>query len=380
VRQFLEADVTFTITDEQQMLRDSVRSYLADKVPIERVRELMETDAGFDDAIWDEMAQMGWQGMAIPEGYGGAGYSFYELGILLEEMGRVVTPVPFLSSVVLGANAILLGGSEEQRAAYLPSIASGESRVALAWVDSGGWDPSDITLAAVASDGGFTLSGTKSYVIDGHTAHQFIVAARTSEGVDLFVVPANADGVEAVRHETIDMTRKQASVTFEGVVVDADMRLGEPGSGASVLGRLADIAAVALAFEQLGGAQACLEMSVEYAKERMQFGRPIGSFQAIKHKCAEMLIEVESARSSAHYAGRMLADGDEDATVAAALAKAYCSEAFFHAAAETIQVHGGIGFTWEHDAHLYFKRAKTDLLLFGDPTEWRAKLAERVGI
>ncbi len=372
--------MTFTITDEQQMLRDSVRSYLHDKVPMERVRELMETDAGFDESIWNEMAQMGWQAMAIPEEFGGAGYSFFELGILLEEMGRAVTPAPFLSSVVLGANTILLGGSEEQRARYLPAIASGEMRMALALVDAGGWGSSSVTLEAVPADDGFTLSGTKSYVIDGHTAHQLIVAARTPDGVDLFVVPADAEGLEAVRHETIDMTRKQAKVTFADVRVDAAMRLGEAGSGADVLRRLADLTVVALAFEQLGGAQACLEMSVDYAKERMQFGRPIGSFQAVKHKCADMLLEVESARSAAHYAGRMIADGNDDAAVAAALAKAYCSEAFFHVAAETIQVHGGIGFTWEHDAHLYFKRAKTDLLLFGDPAEWRAKLAERVGI
>ncbi|MDJ0960863.1 MAG: acyl-CoA dehydrogenase family protein [Acidimicrobiia bacterium] len=372
--------MTFTITDEQQMLRDSVRSYLSDKVPMERVRELMETETGFDDGLWQEMAQMGWQAMAIPEAYGGAGYSFYELGVLLEEMGRAVTPVPFFSSVVLGANAILLGGTDEQRSRLLPAIAAGDVRVTLALIDGGGWGPSDVTMEAAPSGDGYTLSGTKSYVIDGHTAHQLIVAARSPEGVDLFLVPADAAGVAAARHETIDMTRKQASVTFDGVGVAADQRLGSPGSGADVLHRLADMAVVALAFEQLGGAQACLEMSVDYAKERMQFGRPIGSFQAVKHKCAEMLIEVESARSAAHYAGRMIADGDDDAAVAAALAKAYCSEAFFHAAAETIQVHGGIGFTWEHDAHLYFKRAKTDLLLFGDPAEWRAKLAERVGI
>jgi alkylation response protein AidB-like acyl-CoA dehydrogenase len=207
-----------------------------------------------------------------------------------------------------------------------------------------------------------------------------IVAARTGDGVDLFLVPADAPGVTATRLETMDMTRKQATVELDGVAVGPDDRLGGPGSGAATLDRLADVAAIALAYEQLGGAEACLEMSVAYARERIQFGRPIGSFQAIKHKCADMLVEVESARSSAHYAGRMLADGGEDLGVAAAVAKAYCSDAFFHVAAETIQVHGGIGFTWEHDAHLYFKRAKTDQLLFGDPTEWRAKLATRLGV
>ena len=372
--------MTFTITDEQLMLRDAVRGYLADKVPMARVRELMETDTGFDDAIWAEMAQMGWQAMAIPEEHGGAGYSFFEIGMLLEEMGRAMTPVPFFSTVVLGSTAVMVAGNDVQRSTILPAIASGERRLALALVDGAGWQSDAITMQAAADAGGWVLDGTKSYVIDGHTAHTLIVVARTDAGIDLFLVPADADGVTAQRVETMDMTRKQASVTFANVRVATADRLGAAGSGTATLQRLTDVAVVALAFEQLGGAQRCLEMSVAYAKERMQFGRPIGSFQAIKHKCADMLIEVESARSAAVYAGKMIADGGDDAGVAAALAKAYCSDAFFHVAAETIQVHGGIGFTWEHDAHLYFKRAKTDQLLFGDPADWRARLADRLGI
>ena len=371
--------MTFTITDEQAMLRDSVRSYLADKVPLERVRELMESDAGFDPSQWNEMAQMGWQAMAIPEEYGGAGYSFFELGILLEEMGRAVTPTPFFATVVLGVSAILIGGTEEQKRELLPAMASGERRATLALVDAAGWSPADVTMEAVADGHGWTLSGTKSYVLDGHTADTLVVAARTANGIDLFVVPADAPGVSSARVETMDMTRKQATVVFDDVAVGAGARLGDAGSGAATLEEVLNLAVAGLAFEQLGGAQRCLEMSVDYAKERMQFGRPIGSFQAIKHKCADMLIEVESARSAAHYAGRMIADGGDDAPIAAALAKAFCSEAFFHAAAETIQIHGGIGFTWEHEAHLYFKRAKTDALLFGDAAEWRAKLAGHLG-
>jgi alkylation response protein AidB-like acyl-CoA dehydrogenase len=372
--------VTFTITDEQAMLRDSVRSYLADKIPVTRVRELMETAAGFDEGDWMEMAQMGWQAMAVPEDYGGAGYSFFALAIILEEMGRAVTPAPFFSAVVLGAHAVMLGGTDAQKMALLPGIAAGERRLSLALIDAGGWKSVDVTMQAEPSPDGWTLHGTKSYVIDGHTADTLLVAARTDAGVDLFIVPADAPGVSAERLETMDMTRKQATVALENVTVAAGDRLGAPGSGGATLDAVADIAAAALAFEQLGGAQRCLEMSVDYAKHRMQFGRPIGSFQAVKHKCADMLIEVESARSAAHYAGRTIADGDDDAPIAAALAKAYCSDAFFHVAAETIQVHGGIGFTWEHDAHLYFKRAKTDALLFGDAVEWRGRLADRLGL
>jgi alkylation response protein AidB-like acyl-CoA dehydrogenase len=326
------------------------------------------------------MAQMGWQAMAIPEEYGGAGYSFFELGIILEEMGRAVTPGPFFSSVVLGGYAVMLGAGDEQKAALLPGIASGERKVALALIDTGGWAPDEVHMEAVSAPDGWTLTGSKSYVLDGHTADTLLVAARTDAGVDLFVVAADAPGVAVERLETMDMTRKQAAVTFDGVAVQTANRLGRAGSGRTTLERLADVAAAALAFEQLGGAQKCLEMSVDYAKSRMQFGRPIGSFQAVKHKCADMLIEVESARSAALYAGRTIADGSDDVPIAAALAKAYCSEAYFHVAAETIQVHGGIGFTWEHDAHLYFKRAKTDALLFGDAAEWRGRLADRLGI
>jgi len=374
--------MNFALNDEQVMLRDSVRSFLVDKVPLTRVRELMETESGFDPELWSEMAQMGWQAMAIPEAYGGAGYSSFELGIILEEMGRMLTPAPFLSSVVLAANTILLAGSESQKEELLPGIATGERRGAVAIVEaSGRWDPAGIELGATPDGDAIVLSGTKSYVLDGHTADTLLVAARGEDGaVDFYVVPADAPGVAATRLETMDMTRKQAEVVFADVRVPATARLGETGAGAETIERLYDIVVSALAFEQVGGAQVCMEMSVEYAKARMQFGRPIGSFQAIKHKCADMLVATESARSAAYYAGWAAAVGDPDFAVAAPLAKACCSDAYFDVAADTIQVHGGIGFTWEHDAHLYFKRAKTDQLLFGDSSQWRATLADRLGL
>jgi alkylation response protein AidB-like acyl-CoA dehydrogenase len=374
--------MNFALNDEQVMLRDSVRSFLADRVPLTRVRELMETDAGFDPELWAEMAQMGWQAMAIPEEYGGAGYSSFELGIILEEMGRMLTPAPFLSSVVLGANTILLAGNEIQKKELLPGIAAGERRVAVATAErAGNWDPAAIELAAAADGDDVVLSGTKSYVLDGHTADTLLVAARNADGViDFYVVPADAAGVSVTKLETMDMTRKQAEIVLTDVRLPAAARLGEPGIGAATIEQLYDLAVSALAFEQVGGAQVCMEMSVEYAKVRVQFGRPIGSFQAIKHKCADMLVATESARSAAYYAGWAAAVGDVDLSIAAPLAKACCSDAYFDVAADTIQVHGGIGFTWEHDAHLYFKRAKTDQLLFGDSTRWRAELADRLGL
>jgi alkylation response protein AidB-like acyl-CoA dehydrogenase len=373
------AAMYFAVSPEQEMLRDATRSYLSAKVPLTKVRELMETNDGLDQGLWDEMADMGWQSLAIPEAYGGAGYTFLELGILIEEMGRALTPAPFFSSVVLGANAILHAGTEEQRTTHLPGIASGETRVAVAIVEPGrGWSVDDVALSAEEIGDGWVVSGKKSYVLDGHTADLIIVAGRDASGeVGLFLVDAAADGVSVERIETLDMTRKQASIEFSDAV--ALERLGS-GSSREAIERLYDIAAVMLAFEQIGGAQRCMEMSVDYAKERVQFGRPIGSFQSIKHKCADMLVDVEAARSTAQYAGWALTAEDDDLGVAAALAKVRCSDAFFSVAADTIQVHGGIGFTWEHDAHLYFKRAKTDQLLFGSPAEWREKLADRLGL
>jgi len=373
--------MSFVLTDEQLMLRDMVRTFLDDKSPITRVRDVMESDSGVDEDLWNAMAELGLQAMHIPEEYGGAGFSLLETGIVLEELGRKVVAVPYLSSVVLGGYVVLAAGSEEQKTEILPRLGTGELRLALAITEEGrGWDPADIALEATADGDSFVLHGAKSYVVDGHSAHVLVVSAREGSGVSLFLVPADAPDLAASRIETMDMTRQQAELRFDGVRVPASSRLGAAGSGVATLERLYDVAVAMLAFEQVGGAQRCLEMSVEYAKDRFQFGRAIGSFQAIKHKCADMLVQIESARSAAYYAGwAAVADPDELA-VAAPTAKAYCSDAYFFCAGETIQVHGGIGFTWEHDAHLYFKRAKTSQLLLGDSAEWRAKLASRIGI
>jgi len=369
------------------MLRDTARRFLDAKAPSTQVRWLMETDEGFDAGLWFEIAEQGWQAMAIPEVYGGAGFSVIEQGILMEEMGRSLFPAPFLSTVVLGADLILHGGTESQKQDLLPGIASGERRVALAQLEPHGrWDAGGITMIAERDGGDLVITGTKSFVLDGHTADTLLVAVRTepnaagADGISLVVVDADVAGVTRRRLETMDMTRKQAEVRFDGVRVPAKAILGVPGSGWGAIADTMIRAVVALAFEQVGGAQRCLEMAVEYAKARVQFGRPIGSFQAIKHKCADMLVLVESAKSAAYHAAWAVAAGDAEAAIAAPLAKSYCSEAYFHCAAENIQIHGGIGFTWEHDAHLYFKRAKTDELLFGSPAEHRAMLADALGL
>jgi alkylation response protein AidB-like acyl-CoA dehydrogenase len=293
-------------------------------------------------------------------------------------MGRALLCAPYFSTVVLAANTLLHCGDESAQKEYLPGIASGETIATLAFTEpSGRWDADGIQMTASGSGDSWTLDGEKMFVIDGHTADLLLVAARTGAGISLFAVPADASGVTRTPLSTMDQTRKQAKVEFSGTPARL---IGADGAGWDTLDRVLDLAAVGLAAEQVGGAQKCLEMSVEYAKVRVQFGRPIGSFQAIKHKCADMLLEVESAKSAAYYAMWAASELNDELPVVASLAKAYCSDAYFHAAAENIQIHGGIGFTWEHPAHLYFKRAKSSELLLGDPTYHRELLAQRIGI
>jgi alkylation response protein AidB-like acyl-CoA dehydrogenase len=374
-----EEIVNFGFSEEQEELRKAVRRFLDDKSPVTEVRRLMETTEGYDPAVWAQMGnQLGLQALTIPEEYGGAGFGYVELVVVLEEMGRSLICAPYFSTVALAANALLASGDEAAKAEYLPGLASGETIATLAYTEeTGRWDLDGITLPATAAGDGWTLTGTKSYVLDGHTAALILVAARTPGGVSLFAVDADASGLTRTPLSTMDQTRKQAKLEFAATPARL---IGAEGGAGPVLQKTLDLAAVALAAEQVGGAQRVLDMSVEYAKTRIQFGRPIGSFQAIKHKCADMLLEVESAKSAAYYAGWAAAEDNEELPVTACLAKAYCSEAYFHAAAENIQIHGGIGFTWEHDAHLYFKRAKSSELILGDPSYHRELLAQRIGI
>ena len=371
--------MNFAFTEEQEELRSTVRAFLENKSSEEAVREQMETENGYDEAVWQQMGeQMGLQGLAIPEEYGGSGYSFVELGIVLEEMGRALLCAPFFSTAVLAAQTLIHCGDDDAKQAHLPGIASGETIATVAYVEpSGKWDESGITMEASGSGSDVTLSGTKSFVIDGHTADLIIVAAKSGAGTSLYAVKGDASGLTKTALSTMDQTRKQAKLDFDNTPATL---IGEDGKGWDTLSTVLDLVAVGLAAEQVGGAQMVLEQAVEYAKVRVQFGRPIGSFQAIKHKCADMLLEVESAKSAAYYGMWCAAEMNDELPSTASLAKAYCSEAYFHAAAENIQIHGGIGFTWEHPAHLYFKRAKSSELMFGDPTYHREQLAQRIGI
>ncbi len=377
--------MNFAFSEEQEELRRTVRQFLEAKSPETEVRRLMETTEGYDPSVWKQMGQeLGLQGLAIPEAYGGQGFTFIELGIVLEEMGRVLLCAPYFASAVLAANAILNAGTEDQKQALLPGIASGDTIATLAFTEpSGKWDAAGITMEAKAVEGGrFTLTGEKMFVIDGHNADLLVVVARTSgsngtDGISFFTVRGDADGLTRTSLSTMDMTRKQAKLEFNNVEAEP---LGSAVDGFAAFSKTLDQAAVALSNEMMGGAQKVLEMSVEYAKVRVQFGRPIGSFQAIKHKCADMLLEVESGKSAAYYASWAAAEDNDELPVVAALSKAYCSEAYFHATAENIQIHGGIGFTWEHPAHLYFKRAKSSEIYLGDPTYHRELLAQRIGI
>jgi alkylation response protein AidB-like acyl-CoA dehydrogenase len=365
-------------------LRETVRAFLSERSPSRAVRRLMEaglTEAAQcrDDEVWALLTgQLGLSGIAVPERYGGAGYGPVELGIVLEEMGRALLVAPYFSTVVLAGQALAASGDDDAMARWLPGIADGALTAALALAEeSGSWDLGEVAATARPAGDGWAVSGTKHFVVDGHTADLLLVVARAPDGLGVFCVERAAAGVERSRLDTLDLTRALASVTLRDAPA---IRVGAARDVSEWLSEVTDLVLAALAAEQLGGAARCLELSVEYAKVREQFGRPIGSFQAIKHKCANLLLEVEGGRSAVYHAGAALADRQPDAPLAAALAYVYCSQAFTHAAKECIQIHGGIGYTWEHDAHLYLRRAKSSQLLFGPPVRQRARLAELTGI
>ncbi|MEV7734567.1 acyl-CoA dehydrogenase family protein [Streptomyces sp. NPDC088921] len=373
-------DLTFS--EEQDELRKVVRSFLAKHSDEATVRRLAGDPHGHDPVVWRRMAgELGLQGLAVPEEYGGSGFGYVDLGIVFEEAGRALLCGPYFATVALAAEALLRCGDEQARGDILPGIASGETVATLALTEDGGrWDEQGIGLtAAHDGTGGWRLTGVKTYVPDGHLADLLLVAARTPSGISLLAVgTADAPGLTRTPLPTLDQTRKQARIEF----TDTPARLlGPEGGSWPALERTLATAAVLLAAEQVGGAAAALDAAVEYAKIREQYGRAIGSFQGIKHKCADMLMEIESARSAAYGGLWALDAGDEtEIAMAAALAQAFCSEAFTKVAADNIQVHGGIGFTWEHPAHLYFKRAKSSEVLLGTPSYHRELLATRLGI
>jgi alkylation response protein AidB-like acyl-CoA dehydrogenase len=362
--------MTLVFSAEQEELRATVRSFFERTSPEAEVRRLMETDEGYDPAVWQRMGkQLGLQGIHLPEEYGGSGFGFVELCLVLEEMGAALLCAPFFASAVLAASTLLESGDEDAKKELLPGLASGATIGTLAY--AGG------SVAATPTETGFTVTGTKSFVLDGALADLLLVTAQTGNGLSLFAVSGDAQGLAKTRLPTMDLTRKQAELVF----TDTPARLvGVEGAAEGILEKVLRLACVALVNESVGGARAVLAQSVGYAKERFQFGRAIGSFQAIKHKCANMLVDVEGSKSAAYRAAEVAATDHESLPVQASLAKAYVGEAYFHAAKENIQIHGGTGFTWEHPAHLYFKRAKTSELLFGDPLYHRTLLADRFGL
>jgi alkylation response protein AidB-like acyl-CoA dehydrogenase len=365
----------FAFRDEHEDLRRTVRDYLRDKSPETEVRRLMESEQGYDPVVWAQMAdQLGLQGLAVPEEYGGAGFGALETGLVLEEMGRALLCAPYLSTSVLATQAILASGDSGAARELLPPITCGVVIATVAFSEpSCGWDAPATDTTVRRTPGRWQLEGTKNLVLDGAQADLILVTAHGDAGVGLYAVSGEADGLRRTPLNTLDATRRLARLDFSGTPA---YPLGGPGNGPRILARMLDHAAVGLAAEAAGGAQRVLEMAVEHAKTRVQFGRPIGAFQAVKHACADMYIEVESALSIAHYALWATADSEDELPAVAPLAKAACSDAYVRVVTETIQLLGGIGVTWEHPAHLYFRRAKGTQLLFGDPDQHRERLVQ----
>jgi alkylation response protein AidB-like acyl-CoA dehydrogenase len=374
-------DIGFT--EEQELLRDSARRFLESECDTQFVRRQMAEPAAVTDEFWCKLAEQGWLGIVYPEEEGGSGLGLVDLVVLMEEMGRAVMPGPFLSTVLLGGAAIGKAGSPAQRRQWLPQIAAGTAKAALAWTEPNlRWDAAGITLVAREAAGGYTLSGTKLFVGDAHLADILVVAARTrdgstmEDGVSLFLVPRDAPGLTITVLPTIDETRKLCEVGLDSVALRADALLGGEHMGWAPLSRVIANATVALAAEMCGGAQQVLDMTVAYAKIRVTFGKPIGSYQGVKHQAADMLVAIENAKSLTYYAAWAVDQGQGDALLAVSMAKAAASDMYRKVAGTGIQLHGGIGMTWEHDLQLYFKRAKASEVAFGDATWHRERVAQ----
>jgi alkylation response protein AidB-like acyl-CoA dehydrogenase len=365
----------FSFTSEQEEFRSILRRFLEDKSPTTTVRRLMETETGWDRAAWQELnQQLGLTAIHIPEAYGGQGFSFVELGIVLEEMGRALLCAPYFSSTVLAATAIVNAGTEAQKRELLPAIADGSCIATLAFTEPNGkWDVSGVDTTPTSTAGGFRLNGVKSFVLDGHSADLIVVLARGEAGLSLFTVRGDAAGLTRRALKVLDPTRKQAMLTFNAV--EASL-LGEEGGATAPFTKTMIQAAACLANEMVGGAERLRESALDYANLRVQFGRSIASFQSMKHKQADMLVDVELAKSAAYAASSAAAEDDPDLPAIASLAKAAASEAYMQTAINTIQIHGGIGFTWDNDTHLWFKRAKSSEVFLGDPT-WHRELMMR---
>ncbi|HMG25446.1 MAG TPA: acyl-CoA dehydrogenase [Acidimicrobiia bacterium] len=373
-------------TAEQDELRDGVRAMLARECPIALVREVVEKGAQ-PDALWAQMVELGWPALTVPEQAGGLGMGEVELAVVVEELGRVLAPGPFVPTVTQFAPVVAEAGSPEQQARFLGAVAAGEITGTLALVEeNGSIDATRISSTASPDGDGFVLDGTKAAVLEAATADEIAVVARhrgtDDDGrgvVGAFVVPRGDVRVDPV--DALDASRSLARVKLDGVRVGADRVLGEPGPAtAAAVGRAVEVAATALAVETVGAAQEIFDISVAYAKQREQFGVPIGSFQAIKHKFADMLVALERARATSYFAALTIAEDDDRRSLAASIAKAAAGDCAALLAKEGIQIHGGIGYTWEHDMHLYVRRVKSNALLFGDARQHRARVADLIGL
>jgi alkylation response protein AidB-like acyl-CoA dehydrogenase len=376
-------DIGFT--EEQELLRDSARRFLESECNTQFVRQRMAETAAVTDEFWQKLAEQGWLGIVYPEEEGGSGLGLVDLVVLMEEMGRAVMPGPFLSTVVLGGAVVGEAGSPAQRREWLPRIAAGKAKAALAWTEPNlRWDAAGITLTARELADGFTLSGTKLFVGDAHLADILVIAARTrdgstmEDGVSLFLVPKDTTRLAVTVLPTIDETRKLCEVRLDNVALPAAALLGEKHEGWRPLSQVVARATVALAAEMCGGAQQVLDMSVAYAKIRVAFGKPIGSYQGVKHQAADMLVAIENAKSLTYYAAWAVDQGLDEAPLAVSMAKAAASDMYRKVAGTGIQLHGGIGMTWEHDLQLYFKRAKASEVAFGDATWHRERVAQLI--
>jgi len=369
------------------LLRDTARKFLDSECPSTFVRKMMADESAHATELWKKIAQLGWLGIIVPEEFGGSGGSFIDLIVILEEMGKSLVPGPFFASALLGSTAILTGGSAAQKAALLPTVANGDLILSLALAEkSGRYDAAGVTMTAARKGNDFVLSGEKFFVPDAHVADHIVVAARTAQGsnpedgITLFLVEAKAPGVNVTQLKTVDMTRRQCHVALQEVGVPGAQVIGEVGKGWSILQRVLDMAMAGLCAEMVGTSQKALDMAVAYAKERVQFGKPIGSFQAVKHKCVDMMVQVENARSLTYYAAWAVDENVPEARQAVPMAKAYCSDMGKTVTSEAIQVHGGIGFTWEHDMHLFYRRALASEAAFGSAPVHREVVAQALNL
>ena len=373
-------DIGFT--EEQELLRASARRFLENECPSAFVRQRMAEPEAMTEVFWQKLAEQGWFGILYPEEAGGSGLGLVDIAVLMEEMGRAVMPGPFFSTVLLGGAAILEAGSQGQQQEWLPRIAAGAAKVSLAWTEPNArWDATGIMATGREMAAGFALSGIKLFVPDAHLSDALVVAVRTrdgstmEDGISLFLVPKTAPGLTVTLPPTIDETRKLCEVRLDNVALTLAALLGDKHGGWPALARVLDRATVALCAEMCGGAQRVLDMTTAYAKIRSAFGKPIGSYQAVKHRAADMLVDVENAKSLTYYAAWAIDEGLTEAPLAVSMAKAYASDAYRKVAGAGIQLHGGIGFTWEHDLQLYFKRAKASEVAFGDATWHRERVA-----